>query len=98
MSPTSNNIASGITQVASVDYSKTFALVAKTNSLRVLSIAAIRHWTLHQLDVKNIFLHGDLHEKVYMHLPLGFYPQRKGAKGRRPRLDLIELQSTCLAT
>lgn len=41
-------VAKGFTQVAGVDYSETFAPVAKTNSLRVLlSIAAIRHWPLH---------------------------------------------------
>jgi len=38
-------------------------------------MAAIRHWPLHQLDIKNVFLHGDLVEKVYMEQPLGFGAQ-----------------------
>ena len=35
----------------------------KLNSIRViLSVAANRSWSLHQLDVKKAFLHGDLHQ------------------------------------
>nr|GEX73909.1 ribonuclease H-like domain-containing protein [Tanacetum cinerariifolium] len=38
----------------------------------VLSLAASRHWPIHQLDVKNTFLHGDLSKTVYMYQPPGF--------------------------
>ncbi|GJT71429.1 ribonuclease H-like domain-containing protein [Tanacetum coccineum] len=38
----------------------------------IFSLAASRHWPVHQLNVKNAFLHGDLSETVYMHQPLGF--------------------------
>nr|GEZ10650.1 ribonuclease H-like domain-containing protein [Tanacetum cinerariifolium] len=38
----------------------------------VLSLASFRHWPIHQLNVKNAFLHRDLSETVYMLQPSGF--------------------------
>lgn len=54
-----------------MDYFETFRPVVKLNSMRViLSIAITLNWSLYQLDIKNVFLYGDLQDEVYMQMPL----------------------------
>ncbi|WVZ66178.1 hypothetical protein U9M48_015440 [Paspalum notatum var. saurae] len=66
-------VVRGFTQRPGIDFSETFSPVVKPASIRsVLTIAASRSWPVHQLDVKNAFLHGFLDEQVYCLQPAGF--------------------------
>eukprot|EP00253_Pinus_taeda_P006707 PITA_06707 len=66
-------VAKGFSQVEGIDYTETFSPVAKMNSIcLVLSLAGSLKWEVHQMDVKSAFLHGDLHEEIYMEQPIGF--------------------------
>jgi hypothetical protein len=63
----------GFTQRPGIDYDETFSPVVKPATVRVvLSLALSQNWPIHQLDVKNAFLHGTLTETVYCMQPSGF--------------------------
>jgi hypothetical protein len=60
-------VSKDFTQEYGIDYEETFALVTRLTSVRsLLAVAAVRHWPLFQMDVKNAFLNGDLLEEVYI--------------------------------
>ncbi|GJX42946.1 ribonuclease H-like domain-containing protein [Tanacetum coccineum] len=51
-------VANGSTQLTGIDVDETFSPVVKPDTIRmVLSLDLSRHWLVHQLDVKNAFLH-----------------------------------------
>ena len=69
-------VAKGYTQQYDSDYYDTFSSVVKIVSVRLLlSITVMRSWPIFQLDIKNVFLHGDLAEDVYMEQPPDFVAQ-----------------------
>lgn len=69
----------GNRQLEGIDFSETFAPTVKLVTVRAfLAVAAIKGFELHQMDVSNAFLHGDLAEEVYMSPPPGFYPHARG--------------------
>lgn len=55
-----------------MDYLETFSPVIKMSTIRsVIALSATRKWALHQLDINNAFLPGDLSEEVYMKVSPG---------------------------
>ena len=71
-------VAKGFTQRKEIDYKETFSPVAKLTTVQcLLVVAVVRHWSLHQMDVQNVFFHGDLLEEVYMQLHPNFRRQRE---------------------
>jgi len=69
-------VAKGYAQTYGIDYEETYSPITIMTTVRVIiAMAATKGWYLHQMDVKNAFLHGDLQEEVYMEQPLGYVDQ-----------------------
>ena len=50
----------------------------------MISLAALKEWTIYQLDVKSAFLHGELSEEVFVEQPPGY--EQKGNEQKVYRL------------
>ncbi|GJW82538.1 zinc finger, CCHC-type containing protein [Tanacetum coccineum] len=63
-------VIQGFRQKEGNDYFDTYALVARITTIRLLlALTAIHNQVIHQMDVKTIFLNGDLDEEVNMKHP-----------------------------
>ncbi|KAH9698402.1 Integrase catalytic domain-containing protein [Citrus sinensis] len=65
-------VAKGYAQKEGIDYNDVFSPVVKHSSIRIL-LAMVEQFDLElvQLNVKTVFLHGDLEEEIYMTQPYG---------------------------
>jgi len=56
--------------VLGLDFIETFSLVAKFTTLQIfLALTAFLNLELHQVDVIEVYLQGDLDEKIYIKVP-----------------------------
>ena len=63
-------VAKGYSQKEEIDYKETFSPVVMIKTVRtILTIATQRQCNIHQMDVFNAFLQGDLPDEIYMDLP-----------------------------
>jgi hypothetical protein len=66
-------VVKGFAQKKGIDFDEIFSPVVKMTSIRtILSLVVVEYLHLEQLDVKTIFLHGDLEEDIYMQQPQGY--------------------------
>jgi hypothetical protein len=61
-------VARGFLQQEGIDFDDAFAPVARMEFVRLLlALAAQEGWRVHHMDIKSVFLNGDLKEEVYVH-------------------------------
>nr|GFB25460.1 retrovirus-related Pol polyprotein from transposon TNT 1-94 [Tanacetum cinerariifolium] len=66
-------VAKGYRQEEGIDFEESFALVACIEAIRIfIANAASKNMVIYQMDVKTIFLNGELKEEVYASQPGGF--------------------------
>jgi hypothetical protein len=71
-------VTKGYAQTYGIDYEETYSLVAKMTIVKaIIAMAIAKGWSLHQMDVKNVFFHGDLHEEMYMEQPPSYVDQTR---------------------
>ena len=88
-------VAKEYAQTYGVDCTDTFSSVTKMTFIRIIIfLAATYCWSLYQLDVKNIFLYGDLQEEMYMEQPSGFVAQGEYGKVCKLKKSLYGLKQS----
>nr|GEW77161.1 retrovirus-related Pol polyprotein from transposon TNT 1-94 [Tanacetum cinerariifolium] len=66
-------VACGYLQEEGIDFEESFALVTRLEAIRIfLAYAAHMNMVVYQMDVKTMFLNGNLREEVYVYQPDGF--------------------------
>nr|GEY59284.1 retrovirus-related Pol polyprotein from transposon TNT 1-94 [Tanacetum cinerariifolium] len=69
-------VARGYRQEEGIDFEESFSPVVRLEAIRIfLAYAAHKNMVVYQMDVKTVFLNGNLREEVYVSQPDGFMDQ-----------------------
>nr|GFB95530.1 retrovirus-related Pol polyprotein from transposon TNT 1-94 [Tanacetum cinerariifolium] len=69
-------VTHGYRQEEGIDFEESFALVARLEAIWIfLAYAAHKNMVVYQMDVKTVFLNGNLRKEVYVSQPDGFVDQ-----------------------
>jgi hypothetical protein len=90
--------ARGFSQVEGIDYEETFAPIARYTSIQtIISLAASMCWRLHQMDMKTVFLNGEIEEEVHIEQLDGFLIHEKESHVCRLKNTMYGLkQAPCM--
>jgi hypothetical protein len=85
-------VAKDFTHRKGIDCDEIFSPISCKDSFRII-IASVVHYDLesHQIDVRTVFLNGDLYEKVYMAQSKGFVMKEKERRECRLKKSIYEL-------
>jgi hypothetical protein len=79
-------VVKGYAQRRGIDYDEVFAPLTRLDTVRLLiSLAALKGWEVHHMDVKSAFLNGDLREEVHVEQSKGFI--KKGSEYKVHKLN-----------
>lgn len=71
-------VVRGFEQREGIDFNETFASVVKLMSYKAIFVlTAALNWELEQMDVKIVFLYGNVEEVIYVTQPTGFEVDNK---------------------
>jgi hypothetical protein len=63
-------VAKGYAQTYGINYEGTYSPIAKMITIKaIIAMVTAKGWSLHQMDVNNVFILGNLQEKMYMEQP-----------------------------
>nr|GEZ48302.1 copia protein [Tanacetum cinerariifolium] len=91
-------VAQGHTHEEGIDYENGFALVARSEAIRLfLAYASFMGFLVYQMDVKSAFLYGTIEEEVYVCQPPGFEDPENPIKVKQKKEGIFISQDKYVA-